>query len=115
MIRWNIEEMTGYKPVTTFYDDFSIADQFGLDAIKDTLDRAFSEWKINYKYFTELVMVLNHKCWEHWHRSQSELKQFREDHAEISKFYKDKYYELLDWGYDNLKGDELRYYIDTLD
>lgn len=29
---WNIEEMTGYKPQTTFYEDFSIADCFGVGA-----------------------------------------------------------------------------------
>ena len=23
---WNIEAMTGYKPMTTYYDDFSIAE-----------------------------------------------------------------------------------------
>ena len=28
---WNIEELTGYKPFTTFYEDFSIADAFGTD------------------------------------------------------------------------------------
>ena len=31
---WNIEAMTGYKPITTFYMDFSIADKFGVAAIK---------------------------------------------------------------------------------
>ena len=30
---WNIEAMTGYKPRTTFYEDFSIADAFGGTAI----------------------------------------------------------------------------------
>lgn len=34
---WNIQEMTGYEPKTTFYTDFSIADNFGIDAIKDTI------------------------------------------------------------------------------
>ena len=32
---WNIEQITGYKPITTFWQDFSIADKFGLDAVKD--------------------------------------------------------------------------------
>lgn len=32
---WNIEEMTGYKPMTTFYEDFSIADAFGQAVVKD--------------------------------------------------------------------------------
>ena len=29
MSKWNIEEFCGYKPITTFWDDFSIADVFG--------------------------------------------------------------------------------------
>lgn len=27
---WNIEALTGYKPKTTFYEDFSIADRSEL-------------------------------------------------------------------------------------
>ena len=33
---WNVEAICGYKPFTTFWDDFSIAEKFGKDAIKDT-------------------------------------------------------------------------------
>ena len=51
----------GYELQTTFWNDFSIADRFGLSAIQDTFNRAFKEWKENYKYLTELVLVLNHK------------------------------------------------------
>lgn len=58
---WNIESLCGYKPMTTFWQDFSIADAFGIAAVVDTFKRAFKEWKDNYKYLTELVMVLNHK------------------------------------------------------
>lgn len=36
----------GYELQTTFGDDFSIADRFGLSAIQDTFNRAFEEWKI---------------------------------------------------------------------
>ena len=43
----NIEEMTGYKPRTTFYEDFSIADQFRVMAIRDTYCRAFNAWQNN--------------------------------------------------------------------
>lgn len=49
----------GYELQTTFWNDFSIADRFGLSAIQDTFNRAFKEWKENYKYLTELVLVLN--------------------------------------------------------
>ena len=30
----------GYEPITTFWDDFSIADVFGASAVKDTYKRA---------------------------------------------------------------------------
>lgn len=45
----------GYELQTTFWEDFSIADRFGLSAIQDTFKRAFEEWKNNYKYLTELI------------------------------------------------------------
>ena len=61
----------GYEPITTFWDDFSIADVFGASAVKDTYKRAFNEWKTNYKYLTELVMVLNHKIWQHYQKNET--------------------------------------------
>lgn len=102
---WTIEEQTGYKPLTTFYLDFSIADKFGLDAIKDTYKRAFNGWKSNYKYITELCMVLNWKCWEHYDTKN----------IEKSELYGNLYYELDEWCMNNLKGDELDYYIQITD
>lgn len=107
---WNIEKITWYKPKTTFYSDFSIADKFGLEAIKDTFERSFNEWKGNIEYVTELVMVLNWKCWEHYLRFKKELSQFCENHNEIGQWYKNKYYELLDWAEDNLIGSDLTYF-----
>lgn len=102
--KWNITELTGYVPKTTFWEDYSIADVFGLDAIKDTYERSFREWKTNVEYITEMVMVLNHKCWW-WYNKDNEK----------SKLYSELYYKLDEWCLDNLKGDELNYYIDTTD
>lgn len=64
--KWDVEEQTGYKPQTTFWQDFSIADRFGAPAVRDTYRRAFNEWKGNHKYLTELALVLNHKIWQQW-------------------------------------------------
>ena len=58
---WNIEAMTGYKPKTTFYEDFSIADRFGADAVKDTFRRSLKGLKHNHEYLTELAMAMSWK------------------------------------------------------
>lgn len=42
--------INGYEMQTTFWQDFSIADKFGISAIEDTYERAFKEWKDNYIY-----------------------------------------------------------------
>lgn len=100
---WNIEEMTGYKPITTFYQDFSIADKFGIGAIKDTYNRAFKEWKNDYKYLTELAMVMSWKSFEH------------QDNLDYCKIYSNLYYETDNYALNTLKGDEQVYYIKTID
>jgi hypothetical protein len=63
---WNIEATTGYKPQTTFFEDFSIADAFGISAVKDTYRRGLEcATEMGYIYLTEFVMALNWKIWEH--------------------------------------------------
>lgn len=102
---WNIEEITGYKPITTFYQDFSIADKFGISAIKDTFNRAFKEWKTNYKFLTELVMALNWKIWEHQEKNN----------MEFSILYNELWEKADNYAINNLKDDELDYFYTTTD
>ena len=97
--------MDGYEFKTTFWQDFTIADVFGEDAVKDTYRRAFSEWKTDAEYVTELVMVLNWKCWEHYEKG----------HSALSMLYSDLYYQADAWCLDHLKGSDLTYYITTTD
>ena len=85
--------------------DFTIADKFGIEAVKDTFKRAFSEWKTDYIYLTELTLVINWKCWQH----------YEQNNIEISKLYSEYYYQLREYGLDNLQGKELEYFIKTLD
>ena len=102
--RWNITEISGYEPKTTFWEDFSIADCFGITAIKDTYKRAFEEWKSDYIYLTELVMVLNHKIFQWYERDDDK-----------AKLYSDLWEKADGYACDNLKGDELRYFYRTTD
>ena len=34
---WNIFDLTGYEPKTTFYTDLSIADRYGKNAVREFL------------------------------------------------------------------------------
>lgn len=101
---WNIEAITGYKPQTTFFEDFSIADKFGVNAIKDTYKRAFEHWKNNHIYLTELVLVLNWKIWEHC-----------ETNERYAVLYDKLWRETAQWAVENLKDEELHYYFETTD
>lgn len=76
---WNIEEFCGYKPISTYYTDFGIAEWFGKDSVRDTYDRAVENWFEDIKWATEIVMVLNWKIWEHYHRGNEEWAKFYND------------------------------------
>ena len=93
-----------YETKTTFWEDFSIAEVFGIDAVKDTYDRAFAEWKNNTVYLTELVMVLNWKIWV-WYEKDEPL----------ARVYNDLWEKTDAYAMDNLKGKDLTYFLTTTD
>ena len=99
----NITDEDGFS--TTFPMDFSIADKFGIKAIKDTYNRAFNEWKGNYKYLTHLVIALNHKIWE-WHEKGN---------LEYAVLYNALWQDTDAYACNNLKGEEAQYYYRTTD
>jgi hypothetical protein len=105
MFGYEVKSIMGYELKTTFWGDFTVADAFGEDAIKDTYKQSFTYWKNDVEYVTELAMVLNWKCWQHWEQGNHEL----------GELYHDLYFEVRNWCYENLKGDDLQYYFETTD
>ena len=101
---WPIEELTGYKPQTTFWLDFTIADKFGADAIRDTYNRAFEEWKHDHIYLTDLVMVLNWKIWQHYKNNEA-----------VARIYNELWEMADQYAVENLTGAELEYFYTTTD
>ena len=89
----------------TFWQDFTIADNFGINAIQDTYNRAFNEWKNDYKMLTELVIVLNHKIWQYY-KLQNE---------QFTNLYNTLWEQADSYACNNLKGKELAYFYDTTD
>ena len=100
--------MTGYKPQTTFWDDFMIAEKFGADAVRDTYNRAMKAWKKNYIYLTELVMVLK---WNIWYWDGAGTKKAEA----LTELYNELWAKTHDYALDHLTGDELQYYLRTVD
>jgi hypothetical protein len=102
---WNIQELTGYEPQTTFYEDFSIADAFGISAIKDTYKRGLETCKaLGYIYLTEFVLALNWKIWEHYKSNDT-----------IARVYNDLWMQACEIATTTLQGEELSYYYRTTD
>lgn len=94
-----------YECQTTFWQDFSIAEKFGKEAIIDTYKRARKEWGKDKNYGTELSMVLNHKCWFH----------YEAQNMEISQLYSGLWAEYHGFILDNWKGEDLAYYLRIID
>lgn len=99
----------GYKPCTTYWQDFSIADRFMYkekNPIQDTYKRALEYAKTDYKVFTELVLVLNHKIWQ-WYETDNN----------IGLIYNDLWQKAVDLFYKTFENNEeaISYYYRTTD
>lgn len=94
-----------YDFKTTFWQDFTIADKFGISAIKDTYNRAFTEWKDNYIYLTELVLILNWKIWQHYDSGN----------IQIAQVYNSLWEKTDNYACSHLKGNELTYFFKETD
>ena len=94
----------GYELTTTFWEDFTIADCFGVAAVEDTFNRAFNEWKGNYIYLTELVIVLNHKIWQHYNKNNT-----------YAKLYNELWEKADEYACTHLKGEELTHFYHITD
>lgn len=91
----------GYESKTTFMTDFTIADHFGISAVRDTYKRAFEEWKDDVEYLTELVIVLNLKIWEYYRTNEK-----------LAMVYDELWRKTQDYAYSTLKGDDMQYFYE---
>ena len=108
MFSETLNEYSGYETISTFYSDLSIADVYGIDAVKDTIKRVKDELFNDYKMFSEFVLALNHKSWEWDARPEVNGSE------EIKKFYIEQYYHFDDYCLDNYKGEALDYYLSVV-
>ena len=84
--RWPVSELIGYQPLTTAWQDFHIAVQFGgtstadkKQAITETYDSLKKEFAHNYKHCAELYLVLNHLIWYFYEKGHEALASIFND------------------------------------
>lgn len=105
-----VSKPKGYKRISTFFADFSIA-EFCLDAepkaIIRTYKNAIKSWKEDYKMLAELVLTLNHKCW-FWYQNEE---------SELSGTYSDLYYRVKDlwWDAHGKNEEAVEYWFEWID
>ena len=99
------KENFGYDVITTYFEDFTIAEHFGTKAIKDTYARAKEEYKNNYKVLTELSLILNHKLWFEYNKGNMKL----------AKVYDELWRKHHSHCINHLEGEELSYYLTVTD
>lgn len=75
-----LEELTGRERISTFYADLSLAEYLGLNSVLETCINVCKHWKDNVEMFSEFVLAVNWKAWEHaarnndnWAQAYSEL------------------------------------------
>lgn len=101
-----LAQFTDWRPTTLYWQRFSIAEGFGKEEIKRVYNEIFDESKNDYKLITELVMILNHKSWQHCEDLMD---------SEFCKIYAELFREARNYAENTLKDDELQYFLDTTD
>lgn len=111
--QWTMAEQIGYEPKTTFWQDFSIADTFGLGAIHNTFARAFRTWRDDVVYLAEFALVLNHKGI--WFYQASEQYNDDEYLYALSQTYFAMFRTVHDYARGHFSGDDADYYFNVTD
>ena len=99
-----LEKLLDFKFESTFWEEFSIAEDHGAEGIREHWKLVFGQWKGNIKFLTELVLVLNIKMFI-WFKVDDDL----------GLTYEELWMQSDAYALETLKGDDLHYYLHTLD
>lgn len=94
----------GHEFVSTFIDDFLIADKFGIPAVKDTFNRAWESWHEDPVYCAELVVTLNHAIWRYYQTNEA-----------LAKVYNTLWEKAHNKALKQFKGEDFNTYYDIVD
>lgn len=89
---------------TTFFSDLSIAEWYGINAVKETYRDVMASWGDNLEFMCEWVLSLNHKIWQHYKQNK-----------ELAKVYDDLWRKADDYCCNHFKGEDLEKYYSYMD
>ena len=104
MMKQYLQDTLDFDFQTTFWEEFSISDKYGPKGLMEHFSLVFPQCKNNVKLLTELVLVLNLKI-ASWFGVDDDLGRTYEALWKITDSY----------ALETLKGDDLHYYLNTLD
>lgn len=95
----------GKERKTTFFSDLSIAEYVGgAKSVKQTYNEVVKSWLNNVEYFTEFVICLNHKIWQHY-----------ENNEPLARVYNSLWEKAQSLAEKTYKGEDLTYYYEMID
>ena len=97
---------TDYRSQTDLYDEYSIAETQNAKSVQTLFRDTFELAKGDYKYLTELVMVLSHKMW-YWYEINPS--------GSMVSAYSKCFEKAHNWALTHLNSDEIRYYKEVTD
>lgn len=98
------EKALGFQMDSSFYEEFSISENYGPTGVREHFDLVFREWKDNLKYMIELVQVLNLKV-ATWFGKDDDLGMTYDELWHIADSYV----------FENYSKEDLQTYLHTLD
>ena len=100
----SLERQFDFQFETTFWEEFSLADNYGSEGVIEHYNLVFNQWKDNLRFLTELVLVLNWKIYQ-WYQVDDTLGMTYDELWKMTDGY----------ALETLKGDDLHYYLSILD
>lgn len=97
-------QIIGYHPITNYWKQLYSASRQGADSVRRLATGIFDSAKHSFKHLTELVLVLNHLCWE-----------FAEKNETLGRLFAGLYHTVHDYARQNLTGEALEYYFRITD
>lgn len=97
-------QSVGKERKTTFFSDLSIAECYGINAVKETYRDVMGSWGDNLEFMCEWVICLNQKIWQHYDK-----------HRELAKVYDDLWRKADNYCREHFKGEELNKYYEYID